>query len=75
MVRPAENKQKRKSTQTAICVFFHAAGVATLTVRELFEFIVDPNITEATLDAALDALMEVASRCGGSVVRLAAIYR
>jgi len=37
-------------------------GVATLTVRELFEFAVDPVITEDTLDAALDRLMEVAIR-------------
>lgn len=35
-----------------------------LTVRELFEFAVDPDITEDTLDAALDKLMEIASRQG-----------
>eukprot|EP00983_Pelagomonas_calceolata_P117659 1160435-Pelagomonas_calceolata.AAC.4 len=37
------------------------AGVAVLTVRELFEFAVDPLITEDTLDAALDRLMEIAT--------------
>jgi len=37
-------------------------GVAVLTVRELFEFVVDPVITEDTLDAALDRLMEIATR-------------
>jgi hypothetical protein len=36
--------------------------VAVLTVRELFEFIVDPTITEDNLDASLDKLMEVAAR-------------
>lgn len=41
--------------------FFRRQGVATLTVRELFEFAVDPAIHEGNLDAALDALMEVAA--------------
>ncbi|KAI7837741.1 hypothetical protein COHA_008463 [Chlorella ohadii] len=42
--------------------FFRRAGVATLTVRELFDFVVDPAIQEgADLDAELDRLMEVAS--------------
>ena len=35
--------------------------MATLTTRELFDFTVDPNITPANLDAALQALVEVAS--------------
>lgn len=39
------------------------AGVATLTVRELFDFAVDPHLTEDKIDDALDNLMEVASRC------------
>jgi len=48
------------------CVLLHSPspGVAVLTVRELFEFAVDPLITEDTLDAALDRLMEIATRCG-----------
>jgi hypothetical protein len=36
--------------------------VATLTVRELFEFVVDPALTDQGLDAELDRLMEMASR-------------
>ena len=43
--------------------YFRRAGVATLTVRELFDFVVDPAIAEgAELDAELDRLMELASR-------------
>uniref|UniRef100_A0A7S3QT89 Serine/threonine-protein kinase RIO1 n=1 Tax=Dunaliella tertiolecta TaxID=3047 RepID=A0A7S3QT89_DUNTE len=42
--------------------YFRTKGVAVLTVRELFEFAVDPLITEDTLDAALDRLMEIATR-------------
>ena len=42
--------------------FFRRNGVATLTVKELFDFAVDPAITDHNLDAALDALMEVATR-------------
>ncbi|KAL4432421.1 hypothetical protein ABPG77_001720 [Micractinium sp. CCAP 211/92] len=43
--------------------FFRRAGVATLTVRELFDFAVDPALgTEGPeLDAELDRLMELAS--------------
>lgn len=41
--------------------FFRRKGVATLTVRELFEFTVDPTITDDTLDTALDRLMEIAA--------------
>ncbi|KAF5838403.1 RIO1 family-domain-containing protein [Dunaliella salina] len=41
--------------------YFRTKGVAVLTVRELFEFAVDPLITEDTLDAALDRLMEIAT--------------
>ncbi len=46
------------------------AGVATLTVRELFDFAVDPVLTEEGLDAALDALMDIASRYGGAGTQL-----
>ena len=44
--------------------FFKRAGVATLTVRELFDFVVDPAIDDeaAGMDAELDRLMELASR-------------
>jgi hypothetical protein len=40
----------------------HVAGVATLTVRELFDFATDPAITEQSLDGELDKLMEAAAR-------------
>ena len=43
--------------------------MAVLTVRELFEFVVDPTITDDTLDASLDRLMEVAARCGAVLHR------
>jgi RIO kinase 1 len=39
-----------------------SAGVATLTVRELFDFAVDPTIGPDTIDAELDRLMEVAAK-------------
>ena len=43
--------------------FFRRAGVATLTMRELFEFVLDPAIQEgAGMDAELDRLMEMATR-------------
>ncbi len=45
-----------------LAFWFGRAGVATLTVRELFDFAVDPTITEETLDVALEHLMEVACR-------------
>ena len=41
--------------------FFRRAGVATLTVRELFDFVVDPHINPGNIDAAVDALICVAS--------------
>ncbi|GAX85066.1 hypothetical protein CEUSTIGMA_g12486.t1 [Chlamydomonas eustigma] len=41
--------------------FFKRNGVAVLTVRELFDFAVDPNINESNIDAALERLMAVAS--------------
>jgi len=39
--------------------FFKKGGCATLTMRELFDFCVDPAVTEANRDATLDALMQV----------------
>ncbi|XP_068092957.1 serine/threonine-protein kinase RIO1 [Hyperolius riggenbachi] len=41
--------------------FFVKYGVAVMTVRELFEFITDPSITEDNLDAYLEKAMEVAT--------------
>ena len=42
--------------------FFRRAGVATLTVRELFDFVTDPAVNDGNLDATLERLMEVAAR-------------
>lgn len=42
--------------------YFRKSGVATLTVRELFEFTVDPAITDDNIDAAMERLMQIASR-------------
>ena len=41
--------------------FFKRAGVPTLTMRELFDVVTDPLVTEENLDAVLDALKEVRS--------------
>ena len=41
--------------------YFRRQGVATLTTKELFDFAVDPAVTEDGLDEALDALMEAAA--------------
>jgi RIO kinase 1 len=41
--------------------YFRRQGVATLTTRELFDFAVDPSITEAGLEGALEALMAAAA--------------
>ncbi|GIL49848.1 hypothetical protein Vafri_6156 [Volvox africanus] len=41
--------------------YFRRAGVATLTVRETFEFVVDPAINDDNVDAALERLSEVAA--------------
>ena len=36
--------------------FFKRAGIATLNTRELFEFVVDPNINASNMDQALKEL-------------------
>ena len=41
--------------------YFRRQGIATLTTKELFDFAVDPGITEEGLDNALDALMAAAA--------------
>lgn len=45
--------------------FFRRAGVATLSVREAFDFAVDPSINDGNVDAELERLSEVAARCVG----------
>ncbi|XP_063306600.1 serine/threonine-protein kinase RIO1 [Pelobates fuscus] len=42
--------------------FFVKYGVAVMTVRELFEFIIDPSITEDNMDAYLDKAIERAAQ-------------
>eukprot|EP00955_Chlamydomonas_euryale_P053529 355524-Chlamydomonas_euryale.AAC.31 len=42
--------------------YFRKQGIATLTVRELFDFAVDPTIDETNIDDALSRLMKIASR-------------
>eukprot|EP00794_Sanderia_malayensis_P015413 gene15413-16987_t len=42
--------------------FFRKRDVSTLTVKELFEFVTDPTITEANIDAYLDRLQDCAVR-------------
>ncbi|KAM8966449.1 serine/threonine-protein kinase RIO1 [Pelodytes ibericus] len=42
--------------------FFVKYGVAVMTVRELFEFITDPSITEDNMDAYLDKAIERAAQ-------------
>ncbi|KAG8442408.1 hypothetical protein GDO86_011264 [Hymenochirus boettgeri] len=42
--------------------FFVKYGVAVMTVRELFEFITDPSITDGNMDAYLEKVMEIAAQ-------------
>ncbi|XP_026570823.1 serine/threonine-protein kinase RIO1 isoform X2 [Pseudonaja textilis] len=41
--------------------FFYKYNVAVMTVRELFEFVTDPSITNENMDAYLEKIMEIAS--------------
>lgn len=41
--------------------YFRRQGVATLTVKELFDFAVDPAVTDDNLDDTMDALMQLAA--------------
>ena len=45
-----------------INAFFRRAGVATLTMRELYDFVVEPNVTADNIDVALQRLMTIAAR-------------
>ena len=44
--------------------FFHRAGVPTLTMRELFDFVLNASVTPDSLDAEVQRLMDLAARCG-----------
>ncbi len=39
--------------------FFRRAGVATLSMRQVFEFVIDPAVTAGNVEEVLDALSEV----------------
>lgn len=43
--------------------YFRRSGVATLTVKELFEFVTDPTLSDDDLEPALERLSELAARC------------
>lgn len=42
--------------------FFRRAGIAVLTTRQLFEFVVDPLINQHNLSEALQSLQQLATR-------------
>ncbi|XP_033116532.1 serine/threonine-protein kinase RIO1-like [Anneissia japonica] len=46
---------------TNITDFFCKKGVCTMTVRELFDFVTDPNINESNLEDYLEKAMKIAS--------------
>lgn len=50
-----------------INAFFRRAGVATLTMRELFDFVVDPSINDDNIEAALEQLRTLAGRCAAQI--------
>ena len=47
---------------THVNAFFRRAGIAVLTTRQLFEFVVDPLINQHNLSEALQSLQQRATR-------------
>ena len=47
--------------------FFQRAGVPTLTMKELYDFVVGADMTPDALDDELQRLMDVAARCAASL--------
>ena len=47
---------------TNVNEFFRKKHVQTMTLRELFDFITDPNINESNIDECLEKLQEIASQ-------------
>lgn len=47
---------------TNVTEFFRKKEVATMTIKQLFDFITDPSITEENMEACLDVLSESAKR-------------
>lgn len=39
--------------------FFRKHGVAVMTIRELFDFVVDPSITDDSVDEYLEEVVDV----------------
>ncbi|XP_054286309.1 serine/threonine-protein kinase RIO1-like [Macrosteles quadrilineatus] len=52
---------------TNITDFFHRNQVATMTVKELFDFVTDPTITEKNMESCLDRLSELAATRGSDM--------
>ncbi|XP_063968089.1 serine/threonine-protein kinase RIO1-like [Lytechinus pictus] len=46
---------------TNVTEYFKRNGVCTMTMRELFEFVTDPNINDDNIEQYLDKAMEIAS--------------
>ena len=51
--------------------FFRRAGVPTLTMKELFDFVLNATVVADTLDAEVQRLMDLAAKC----VRQPALYK
>ncbi|OTF79828.1 RIO kinase 1-like protein [Euroglyphus maynei] len=47
---------------TNINDFFHRKGVLTMTTKELFDFVIDPNINETNIDRYLEKAQELAEK-------------
>lgn len=47
---------------TNVTEFFRKKNVPTLTVKELFDFVTDSNITHSNIDTYLDTVMEIAAQ-------------
>lgn len=52
---------------TNITDFFKKQGVATMLVKELFDFITDPTVTEENMEAYLDKVSEQAAERGDDI--------
>ncbi|RDX99797.1 Pentatricopeptide repeat-containing protein, mitochondrial, partial [Mucuna pruriens] len=49
------------------CDFFKKHGVAVMTIRELFDFIVDPSITDDAVDSYLEEMQQKILARGGDI--------
>ncbi|XP_071486986.1 serine/threonine-protein kinase RIO1-like [Diadema antillarum] len=53
---------------TNVTEYFKKNGVCTMTVRELFDFVTDPAITESNMEDYLDKAMDIASQRSASEI-------